>query len=97
MPPTQANAPAWVPKEETIEYLLNKPLPKDYNKDQRSIKTLSQLSLDQRSRTGLCMFGKTTKVIPGDPYAYSPYWAGNVSHPLDVRMVKYLLIERCVY
>lgn len=84
MPFLRADAPANVPDCETLEYLLGERNGAD--DITKTTRTLQQLSLQERSKTGLLCLGKRTVDIDGDPYAILPVWAGNVGHPHDERM-----------
>ena len=86
MPSLRADAPDEVPDHETLECLLGKC--NISNKETRKIKTLGQLSLEERLKTGIASLGRRNTNISGDPYAVSPVWAGNVGHPHDERMAE---------
>lgn len=91
MPFLRAEAPPHVPDEETIEYLLG-----EENKSTKraaKISPLQDLEPDVRQRTGLITLGKLEKRIQGDPWGYYFSWAGNVSHPDDLRVVSHLPIR----
>lgn len=88
MPFLRAEAPPHVPDEETIEYLLG-----EENKSTKSTAKISPLQMlkpDVRERTGLITLGKLQTRIQGDPWGYYFSWAGNVSHPDDMRVVSHL-------
>lgn len=91
MPFLRAEAPPHVPDEETIEYLLG-----EENKSSKraaKVSPLQDLKPDVRQRTGLITLGKLQKRIQGDPWGYYFSWAGNVSHPYDMRVVGTLLLR----
>ncbi|RYP45565.1 hypothetical protein DL768_008114 [Monosporascus sp. mg162] len=77
-----------VPDCETIEYLLGKR--NKTNKQTRQVKTLAELSFEERLKTGLVQQGKRTTKINGDPFGMLAVWAGNVSHQNDERMLEIL-------
>ncbi|RYP18293.1 hypothetical protein DL765_004013 [Monosporascus sp. GIB2] len=78
------HTPPGTPDCETIEYLLNRR--NKTNKQTRQIKTLAELSFEERLKTGLVRLGKRTTKIDGDPFGMLAVWAGNVSHQNDERM-----------
>ncbi|RYP83153.1 hypothetical protein DL769_001459 [Monosporascus sp. CRB-8-3] len=80
------HTPSGVPDCETIEYLLGKR--NKTNKQTRQVKTLAELSFEERLKTGLVRLGKRTTKIDGDPFGMLAVWAGNVSHQNDERMLK---------
>ena len=47
---------------------------------------MSQLTPEERLKTGMASLQRRDIHIEGDPYAISPVWAGNVGHPFDQRM-----------
>ncbi|RYP66932.1 hypothetical protein DL771_007506 [Monosporascus sp. 5C6A] len=88
MPSLRADTPSSVPDCETIEYLLGKR--NKTNKQTRQVKTLGELSSEERLKTGLVRLGKRTTKINGDPFGVLAVWAGNVSHQNDERMLEIL-------
>ena len=84
MPSKRADAPDSVPDTETLEYLLGER--NLSNGRTKRVKTLSQLTPEERLKTGMASLQRRDIHIEGDPYAISPVWAGNVGHPFDQRM-----------
>lgn len=91
MPSLRAEAPPYVPDEETIEYLLSEA--DKSSKFRAKISPLQDVKPDVRQRTGLITLGKLQQRIQGDPYGYYFSWAGNVSHSADMRVVSYLPVR----
>ncbi|RYP42604.1 hypothetical protein DL767_000128 [Monosporascus sp. MG133] len=76
MPSLRADTPSGVPDCETIEYLLGKR--NKTNKQTRQVKTLAELSFEERLKTDLVRLGKRTTKINGDPFGMLAVWAGNL-------------------
>lgn len=86
MPSLRCEAPSSIPDEETIEQLLGRK--NNFEKRTKSIKTITELSDDEKTKANLVTLGKRQTCIEGDPFGVYPAWAGNVGHPRDVRMVR---------
>ncbi|KAK8137519.1 hypothetical protein PG984_003012 [Apiospora sp. TS-2023a] len=86
MPYHKDHAPPGTAEELTVEHLLSKRNDKDDNT--KNVKTLSELSDQERSATGLVRLGKRCTKISGDPFGLYSSWAGNVSHASDARMLE---------
>ena len=84
MPSLRADTPGHVPDSETLEYLLGER--STLKGRPRTIKTLGQLTPEERLKTGMACLERRDIHIHGDPYGISPVWAGNVGHPYDDRM-----------
>ncbi|KAI0017382.1 hypothetical protein F4780DRAFT_608844 [Xylariomycetidae sp. FL0641] len=94
MPFKCADAPPWIPAQETIEALLeraNEDKCTGSRKKSSRTPALSQLRSCQRRSTGLVSLGSRCDTIPGDPYGILASGAGNVSHLDDPRMVRHSL------
>lgn len=89
MPLCRFEARSSIPDEETIEFLLSRN--NSFDKHTKSIKTISELSGDEKGRENLVTLGKRQTRIEGDPFGVYPAWAGNVGHPRDDRMVSKVL------
>lgn len=85
MPYLKADAPLGTPETETLENLLGKK--NAHSTRLRRIKTIQELTDEERKKTGLVTIGNRCIAIPGDPFGVYPSWAGNVAHPEDERMV----------
>ena len=89
MPSLRADAPDNVPDSETLEYLLGKR--NLSNRETKKTKTLGQLSLEERLKTGIASLSRRNVYIDGDPHGVSPVWAGNVGHPHDQHMFEVMI------
>ncbi|KAK4447927.1 hypothetical protein QBC34DRAFT_381764 [Podospora aff. communis PSN243] len=88
MPFRRADAPATIPDEETIEWLLNHQ--NLTSKRGEATKLLDELNEEERGRTGLVKLGERTRTIQGDPFGIFPAWAGNVGHPRHYQLAEVL-------
>ncbi|KAK7910660.1 hypothetical protein PG985_013141 [Apiospora marii] len=76
MPYHQSRAPLGTAGELTVEHLLSKRNDKD--KNTQNVKTLGELSDQDRSATGLVRLGQRCTKIAGDPFGLYSSWAGNL-------------------
>lgn len=89
MPLLRSEAPASIPDEETLEYLLGKRVSDAIPSLRRETKALNELNDAAEARTGLVTPGVRQEIIPGDPHGIYHYWAGNIGHQRDSRMVRH--------
>ncbi|KAK8002149.1 hypothetical protein PG991_014371 [Apiospora marii] len=80
MPYHQSRAPLGTAGELTVEHLLSKRNDKD--KNTQNVKTLGELSDQDRSATGLVRLGQRCTKIAGDPFGLYSSWAGNSQYQL---------------
>lgn len=92
MPSCRSEASPWIPDEETIEHLLGRK--NSFDKRTKSIKTITELSEEEKHQMKLITPGKRQTRIEGDPFGVYPAWAGNVGHPRDDRMVRKILTSQ---
>lgn len=52
------------------------------------IRTLQDLTDEERNQTRLVKISKRTERLQGDPYGTWQHWAGNLNHPEDDGMVR---------
>lgn len=88
MPLLRSEAPASIPDEETLEYLLGERASSATTHHRRKTKAYNELDDEAKARTGLVTLGERQEIIPGDPHGIYPCWAGNVGHQRDSRMVR---------
>lgn len=60
----------------------------NFEKRTKSIKTITELSDDEKTKANLVTLGKRQTCIEGDPFGVYPAWAGTMGHPRDIRMVR---------